>query len=382
MVIDNATLLIGIAFSSASLLLALLVGWLNARKETYLVLGAIGMGLVVAGVMIMGLRNGAYSLPFHLLPYTLLLIGFNFIYAGARRFRDMTADLKPPIIVGVLSVTAIALPFLMGLTGVGTILLNTLSAIILTLCAIEHWRIKDHPDVALNANAILYCITALSFLCCAAVLTSEGRWVLTAPPENWAEDFNSIMSLVGLTGIGALTLTLHYARAAHRHHTDANTDSLTGVLNRRALFDRFGAAKQTQSTAVLMFDLDHFKQVNDRFGHAEGDRVLQRFSDVLRQELRRGDVASRIGGEEFCVILRDVDQETAQVIAERIRQAFAALDFAIDNEGHVATVSIGLAIPATEEDFSALLKRADAALYQAKNGGRNQVRLAPLRLVA
>ena len=141
------------------------------------------------------------------MPYTLLLIGFNFIYAGARRFRDMTADLKPPIIVGVLSVTAITIPFLMGLTGVGTILLNTLSAIILTLCAIEHWRSKDHPDVALNANAILYCVTALSFLCCAAVLTSEGRWVLTAPPENWAEDFNSIMSLVGLTGIGALTPT-------------------------------------------------------------------------------------------------------------------------------------------------------------------------------
>lgn len=382
MVIDNATLLIGIAFSSASLLLALLIGWLNARTETYLVLGAIGMALIVLAVMLMGFRNGAYGFAQHLLPYTLILIGFSFVYAGARRFRDMKASLRPPIIVGVLSVVAIGIPFLMGLTGVGTILLNTLAAAILVLCAIEHWRSKDHPHVALNANAILYCITALSFLCCALVLLSEARWITTAPPKNWAEDFNSIMSLVGLTGIGALTLTLHYARAAHRHHTEANTDSLTGVLNRRALFDRFGASMQPQSTAVLMFDLDHFKQVNDRFGHAHGDRVLERFADVLRQELRRSDVASRIGGEEFCVVLIDIDQELAKTIAERIRKAFADLAIAIDDKGLIATVSIGLAIPTTEEDFSALLNRADAALYQAKNAGRNQVRLAALRLVA
>jgi diguanylate cyclase (GGDEF)-like protein len=380
--IDNASLLIGIAFSSASLLVALLIGWLNARSETYLVLGAIGMALVVLAVMLMGLRNGAYGLAQHLLPYTLILIGFSFIYAGARRFRDMTTSYRPPIVVGTISVIAIATPFLMGLTGLGTALLNILAAVILVLCAIEHWRSKDHPHIALNANAILYCITASSFLACGAVLILEGRWVTTEPPKNWAEDFNSIMSLVGLTGIGALTLTLHYARAAHRHHTEANTDSLTGVLNRRALFDRFGSAKHSNTIAVLMFDLDHFKQVNDRFGHAEGDRVLQRFADVLRQELRLRDVASRIGGEEFCVVLVDIDQETAKTIAENIRKAFADLAFAIDDRGLIATVSIGLAIPTTEEDFSALLNRADAALYQAKNAGRNQVRLATLRLVA
>lgn len=382
MEIDNASLLIGIAFSSASLLVALLIGWLNAGSQTYLVLGAIGMAQVVFAVMLMGLRNGAYGYAQHLFPYTLILIGFSFIYAGARRFRDATTSYRPPIIVGTVSVIAISIPFLMGLTGLGTALLNVLAAGILVLCAIEHWRSKGHPNVALNANAILYCITALSFLACGAVIIVEGRWVTTEPPKNWAEDFNSIMSLVGLTGIGALTLTLHYARAAHHHHTEANTDSLTGVLNRRALFDRFGSVKHSNTVAVLMFDLDHFKQVNDRFGHAEGDRVLQRFADVLRQELRHGDVASRIGGEEFCVVLVDIDQETAKTIAENIRRAFADLAIAIDDKGLIATVSIGLAIPTTEEDFSALLNRADAALYQAKNAGRNQVRLASLRLVA
>jgi diguanylate cyclase (GGDEF)-like protein len=131
-----------------------------------------------------------------------------------------------------------------------------------------------------------------------------------------------------------------------------------------------------------MFDLDHFKQVNDRLGHAEGDRVLQRFATVLQLELRRGDVPSRIGGEEFCAVLETIDQETARAIAERIREAFAGVGLAIGDTGLVATVSVGLAISAGDEDFSSLLNRADAALYQAKNGGRNQVRLAALRLVA
>ncbi|KKB80078.1 hypothetical protein VW35_06450 [Devosia soli] len=382
MVIDNATLLIGIAFSSASLLAALVIGWLNARSETYLVLGATGMALVVMGVICLGLPSDTYGLVQHLLPYSLILGGFSFVYGGSRRFRNPNASVWQPAALGSFFIIVIAVPFFVGLTGIGVILLNITAAILLLCCAYEHWQSKDHPHVALMANALLYAVTAASFLACAIVLIGEQRWVLTAPPKNWAEDFNSIMSLVGLTGIGALTLTLHYARAAHRHHTEANTDSLTGVLNRRALFDRFGSGRQPNTTAVLMFDLDHFKQVNDRMGHAAGDRALQRFADILRQELRQGDIASRIGGEEFCAVLTGVDQDTAQTIAERIRKGFAELGLAIDDNGLVATVSIGLAIPAKDEEFSALLSRADAALYQAKNGGRNQVRLAPLRLVA
>lgn len=382
MTIDNATLLIGIAFSSASLLVALVIGWLNSRDESYLKLGAAGMAFVVSGVLIMGLRNGQFGLLQHLLPYTLILAGFSFVFAATRRFRRAKASLVPPMLIGIASITINAVPFLLGLTGLGLITLNTLSGILLTLCAIENWRSDDQPRVALNANAFVYFLTAVSFFCCSAVLLAEGQWVIAAPPNNWAEDFNSIMSIVGLTGIGALTLTLHHARAAHKHRTEANTDQLTGVLNRRALFDLFGNVAPAPRTAVLMFDLDHFKQLNDRFGHAGGDRALQRFADILRLELRRTDTASRIGGEEFCAVLPDIDQEHAKAIAERIRAAYAALGLRLDDDGLSGTVSIGLAMTAPDEDFSSLLNRADAALYQAKNGGRNQVRLAALRLVA
>ncbi|KQN69984.1 GGDEF domain-containing protein [Devosia sp. BK] len=382
MIIDNATLLIGIGFSSASLLLALLIGWFNSRSETYLVLGATGMALIVVALMLMGLRNGAYTLFFQLVPFALILIGFSCVYAGARRFRNSKASLWPAAVVGALSAIATAVPLLLGLSGLGTLMLNATAAVLMLLCAYEHIRSDDQLRFALAAIGTLYVVTAISFACCALMLALDGNWVLSAPPKNWAEDFNSIMSLVGLTGIGAITLTLHHARAAHHHHQAANTDSLTGVLNRRALFDRFSNAPPGRNSAVLMFDLDHFKQINDRLGHAEGDRVLKLFSDVLQRELGPLDVISRIGGEEFCAVLIDVDQEKAKAVAERVRSVFADLTLVIEQGQLHATVSVGLAMFEGDEDFPALLNRADAALYQAKHNGRNQVKLAALRLVA
>ena len=382
MIIDNATLLIGIAFSSASLLLALLVGWLNSRSETYLVLGAAGIALIVLALVLMGLRNGAYDLVHQLTPFALILAGFSFVYAGSRRFRNKHATLWPAALAGTIAVLATAIPLILGFSGFGTMVLNLAAAVLMALCAYEHWRSDGQLRVALTAITALYSATAISFVCCAVLIAVDGNWVLDAPPDNWAEDFNSIMSLVGLTGIGAFTLTLHHARAAARHHTEANTDPLTGVLNRRALFDRFSQSAPPRNLAVLMFDLDHFKQINDRLGHAEGDRVLQLFADVLRNELRQADIASRIGGEEFCVVLLNVDQESARNTAERIRSAFADLTLRIGEDGLMATVSVGLAMTIEGEAFTALLQRADAALYQAKHGGRNQVRLAALWLAA
>jgi diguanylate cyclase (GGDEF)-like protein len=381
--IDNASLLIGIAFSSASLMVALLIGWLNSRHERYLVHGAAGIALVALGVAVMGFRDGRYDLFFTLLPYAAVLSGFAFIYSASRLFRSIDTDLRPPVIAGLVALISTALPFLLGYSGIGTIMLNLGATMLMVLCAWEYWKARTDAQIAMTANAVLYTITALSFFACAAVLLGEGRWVMTAPADNWAEDFNSIMSLVGLTGIGAITLTLHHARAAHRHHAEANTDALTGVLNRRALFGRFRDEDIVTGLAVLMFDLDHFKQINDRHGHARGDLVLQQFAGVMRSQLRGGDLMARLGGEEFCVILPGLDMEAANAVAERIRTAYAALLIPLgDKASGTATVSAGLAIGGSGEAFASALHRADAALYKAKSAGRNQVHLATLRLVA
>ena len=120
-----------------------------------------------------------------------------------------------------------------------------------------------------------------------------------------------------------------------------------------------------------MADLDHFKRVNDTYGHAAGDRVLAAFGDLLRQHTRVIDIAARFGGEEFIVLLPNTDLENAISIANRIRESLAACP--IESLPDPVTASFGVAEMAPDESGSGLLRRADAALYEAKHSGRNRV---------
>jgi diguanylate cyclase (GGDEF)-like protein len=135
--------------------------------------------------------------------------------------------------------------------------------------------------------------------------------------------------------------------------------------------------------AVLMFDIDHFKQINDKRGHAAGDAVIRHFAEMLRLHLRDSDAAARLGGEEFAAILPPLPLEQARIVAERVRLAFELSPTRFVSETIPATVSVGLAICGPEEPFSSVLNRADDALYKAKNNGRNRVTTAPaVRLIA
>jgi diguanylate cyclase (GGDEF)-like protein len=123
--------------------------------------------------------------------------------------------------------------------------------------------------------------------------------------------------------------------------------------------------------SVIMLDLDHFKRVNDRFGHAAGDEVLETLGGMLRQQLRREDLALRFGGEEILLVLPGIDLEGARLVAERLRLLTAAQVFSRCE--HRVTASFGVAGREADEGWEALLKRADQALYRAKAEGRNRV---------
>jgi diguanylate cyclase (GGDEF)-like protein/PAS domain S-box-containing protein len=164
----------------------------------------------------------------------------------------------------------------------------------------------------------------------------------------------------------------------------ATRDSLTGLLNRRAFFDtaRNIVARNAKSggyVAVLMLDVDHFKSVNDKYGHAVGDHVLQGVARQLTESLREQDLVARYGGEEFCVLIEGMNELDAYGRAERVRRTiqFQAGRKLLDGRDLVVTVSIGVCgCPPGPGDLNELLKRADAALYEAKRGGRNRVVLA------
>ena len=162
--------------------------------------------------------------------------------------------------------------------------------------------------------------------------------------------------------------------------TRAATDALTGLPNRRALQDTVRrmvaqAGRTLDPLAVLALDLDHFKQINDQFGHEKGDDVLAAVGPLLAEGVRESDFVARAGGEEFCILLPDTDEIGARQVAEKLRESIARLE--IPGVERQITGSFGIALyPLQAIDAPTLLRKADRALYLAKEHGRNRIELA------
>ena len=182
-----------------------------------------------------------------------------------------------------------------------------------------------------------------------------------------------LLALAIWAGHAQLTLLLDLLGARR----DATHDPLTGLHNRRAAESRLEsdhahALRSGEPLSVLMLDLDHFKRINDRWGHAAGDRVLVAVADVLREQLRGADLGARFGGEEFLAILPATTSAEAVAAAERIRARVAKLALDADDGPMRITASIGVATLAFGESTTQLLARADIAMYRAKDAGRDR----------
>lgn len=214
-----------------------------------------------------------------------------------------------------------------------------------------------------------------------ALLKNQNQ-VLRLQQEVARKDKSNAQLLIAMLVVLASSLAYWGWRARRMHRTLrqlAQTDSLTGLANRR----HFRAQTETlladarergRPISVLLFDLDHFKQINDRCGHATGDWVLKEVARVGRLQCRPGDVLGRIGGEEFALTLLDCDLGDAEVIAERMREAIAAIDGRPQGCELPVSASIGcVAASVSGHEYETLVAHADAAMYRAKVGGRNRV---------
>lgn len=223
-----------------------------------------------------------------------------------------------------------------------------------------------------------------------ALITGIGILISLAVATAIFNTFSNGLSPIGLAVtillpimIGGPMTFVHSIRGAQLKLANqqlqilASTDWLTDCLNRRAFTNLVHEELETGG-AFLVIDADNFKEINDRHGHDRGDEVLRKLASTIKANVRGRDVVGRIGGEEFGVFLREADQITADLIAERIRTAVEAMAFAPDGEVIPVSVSVGGAIFNGEVSFSTLFRVADKRLYGVKRAGRNHTHIAPV----
>jgi diguanylate cyclase (GGDEF)-like protein len=195
----------------------------------------------------------------------------------------------------------------------------------------------------------------------------------------WVTVF-SIELVLYVVGTVFIIFMLVSERAVFAHKTAALMDPLTSMLNRRGFTEACSRVIEREAAAgrpvtVMILDIDHFKSINDRFGHPAGDEILKLFATIVVSALRISDLSGRIGGEEFAALL-PCSLEEGVIAAERVREMFASSGI-VDETGPVdTTVSIGIAGGPAGTELEVLLAAADTALYQAKRGGRNRVEAA------
>jgi diguanylate cyclase (GGDEF)-like protein len=386
--LDVNTLFLVTIYVEAILGLLLLFAWVQ-NTSIYAVAWWGFADLLRAGsVMLFGMYGSVSDLISIDLANSILFIAFAFTWTGARVF-DHRRPLPVLMFAGAaLWLVLCRIPGIAGTWDLRSLISASIIAAYTWGAAYEFWRGRSEPLVSRwPAIFILFAHGALYLL-----RTPLGMMLPWLPTNN--EVFESVWltvlsfeALLFTIAIAFILLAMAKERTEHRHKTAALVDPLTGIANRRAFLQDGEVQLKRQATdprptAVMLLDLDNFKSINDRFGHAIGDRVLQLFAQVGSDCMRRVDLFGRLGGEEFGAVLFDTTRERALAVAEEIRRAFAAATFEVDGKQVVATVSIGVVISHDAVlDLSALLAQADHALYRAKDNGRNCIEVASIELI-
>ncbi|HWK94739.1 MAG TPA: GGDEF domain-containing protein [Pseudolabrys sp.] len=311
------------------------------------------------------------------LANALVLIGLGLVWVGARQFEGRRPRPAMIAIAPLIWFVACAIPAIGSDINARTVIASALAASLAFVSGCEIWRGRAEPLLSRWPTVVtLFIYAALMFARVPVTLLvpqPKGAYLLTASLLYPLLAFSTLLFVVVLA---FLLLNMTKERSELRHKTAALVDPLTGVANRRA-FLAGGEQLSLQghsdgsALAVLLFDLDHFKAINDRFGHAAGDAVLTTFAQTAARTLGPKALFGRIGGEEFGAVLRVMHLGEALAHAEQVRRAFAA---AAPADDVVPTVSIGVALEnETDRTLATLMAAADHALYRAKAKGRNRV---------
>ena len=225
-------------------------------------------------------------------------------------------------------------------------------------------------------EAVFWAVAALTTVRAIGALVAPTVDVLTPQPLN-AATFLFYTAFILVSTLGVMWMEIESLQGELVR--SARYDSLTGLYNRGTFLAEFErevsrSARGGPAFSLAIFDLDHFKLINDRYGHPVGDSVLKAFADALPASIRKHDVVGRYGGEEFALLMPQTGKETAVRVAERVRRELEARGVSVDGKRIEVTVSGGIASEGVDgQDWDALLTAADSALYEAKHAGRNRI---------
>ena len=249
---------------------------------------------------------------------------------------------------------------------------------------ITDWMMPDFSGPELCERIRSHARRAYSYIIVLTSISEKDNVVkgLAAGADDYLTKPFDPGELLARIGVGRRTIGLHREIEAKNKLLEemAHTDSLTGLPNRRAIEEWAarqlrGAARHGFAMWVAHADLDNFKSINDSYGHDAGDRVLQKFGEVLRESTRASDISGRMGGDEFLLVMTHLDEKSTRLTVERLRKQFADLKFSFGGETISVTASFGIAGFQGKEppDFTKLVRQADKALYSGKRAGRNRV---------
>lgn len=381
MTLDVPTLLVVLAAMCQMASVSLVSNWFHRRPERHIRLWALGLQVAAVSCVLLLLRD---RIPDFLSigigvcgSYVSLGIAWN----GARAFNGRSLRWWPVFVVPLLWLVAMQMP------AIGSSLPNRIALSSLftgTLSAALAWEIWAKGKDALVWRGPFACVPAahtvfLAVRAIVALSTDLPEDLLMGGVLLGIGVLEPILMMFAATIIG-LRLTDERLKNMLKHA--ASVDGLTGLLNHGAFMDLARAEVERTRTdqdavTLLLFDLDRFKQLNDRYGHAAGDAALKSFAAIVRRRIRETDFAGRVGGEEFAALLIGSGGENGRLVAEGIRADFAAQPIEHGGQIIAVTVSVGvMAVSGASADFESLMGAADQALYAAKRGGRDLVFLA------
>ena len=386
--LDVNTLFLVTIYVEAILGLLLLFAWVQNTAITAVAWWGFAHLLRAASVMLFGLYGTVSDLISIDLANAILFTAFAFTWTGARVFDHRKP--QPMLLFAGAAVWLVVcrIPGFADSFDTRVLLSSGIITAYTWAAAYEFWRGRSEPLVS-RWPAIFMLFAHGSLYLLRTPFAAMLPWLPTNDQmfESVWLTVLSFEALLFTIAIAFILLAMAKERTEQRHKTAALVDPLTGIANRRAFLQDGEAQLKRQSTdprptAVMLLDLDNFKSINDRFGHAIGDRVLEIFADAASRCIRHFDIFGRLGGEEFAALLRDTTRERALAVAEQIRACFAEAAREVEGQPVVATVSIGIVISQDSVlDLSALLAQADHALYRAKDGGRNRVEIASIELI-